>query len=50
MAATASVLALVALQLITRVSSFALSIALARGLGARFYGLANVQLRSSRSS
>ena len=50
MAATASVLALVALQLITRVSSFALSIALARGLGARFYGLANVQLQLISSS
>lgn len=48
--ATASVLALVALQLITRVSSFALSIALARGLGARFYGLANVQLQLISSS
>ena len=50
MAATASILALVALQLITRVSSFALSIALARGLGARFYGLANVQLQLISSS
>ena len=50
MAATASILALVALQLITRESSVALSIALARGLGARFYGLANVQLQLISSS
>ena len=48
--ATSAVSSLVALQLVSRVSTFALSTALARSLGARFYGLANVQLQLINSS
>ena len=49
-AASSAVSALVGLQLVSRVSSFVLSTALARGLGARFYGLANVQLQLINAS
>ena len=42
---TSAVSALLVLQVLSRVTTFALNTALARGLGPRWYALANVQLQ-----